>query len=433
MRIFLICIAIFLTQQANAAVTISISEQGGNVQAVLSGSINLAATQGYGNDSPGFNGYQASSGNVSFTANISSYYGMNTNWTPFGTGGFGTWDTSSGDAWHMFSDPVLGLPVGYVSGDPLSATAVKNGATFASLGFVPGTYVTTLTSDGGSDTVTVLVASSADLSISVLAAPEPAIAGDSQPLVYTVTVTNSGPSDAINVVVDGTLPAGVSNPVTSGCVEDPAGTPTCSLGDITAGASANYTVSVDVDADTLGSIDHQVQVSSDTPDSNPENDSALVSTQVIGSADLSISKIGSSEAVIAGGSTVLTYTIAVNNAGPSDAVDVNVNDILPPLTTLESTSGCNEDPNGVPDCGLGTIIPGGSAQYTIDVTLARADSVITNVAEVSSLTDDPDPSNNVATADTELSAIAIPVNANWALILMVLLLGGFGWTVIRRN
>ena len=71
-------------------------------------------------------------------------------------------------------------------------------------------------------------------------------------LTYTIEVSNAGPSDAQNVVVTDTLPAGVTLVATSGCAEDPAGVPTCTLGTIAAGGSASYTVMVTVDSGPSG-------------------------------------------------------------------------------------------------------------------------------------------------------------------------------------
>ncbi len=59
MRSLLICIAMFFAQQATAAVTIDIIENGGNVQAVMSGSLNLGATGGIIGTATGYDGYQA--------------------------------------------------------------------------------------------------------------------------------------------------------------------------------------------------------------------------------------------------------------------------------------------------------------------------------------------------------------------------------------
>ncbi|MCP4654870.1 MAG: DUF11 domain-containing protein, partial [bacterium] len=118
-------------------------------------------------------------------------------------------------------------------------------------------------------------------------------------------------------------------------------------------------------------------------------------------ADLSITKTGSSGAVMPG--ATLTYTIAVTNAGPLAAPDVQVTDTLPEEgVSFLSTSGCAEDPAGVPVCSLGTIEAAGEKQYTITVEIMSPSTggIITNVANVESAIEDPDPENNQAIEDT---------------------------------
>jgi hypothetical protein len=106
----------------------------------------------------GFDGYLASAGLISFTAASSDAYGANVaNWTPFGTSSTGSWDASSGDAFNLFSAPQIAVPVGYISGTNISGNATKNGASFATLGFALGSYVSTLTNGSFTDTVTVNV------------------------------------------------------------------------------------------------------------------------------------------------------------------------------------------------------------------------------------------------------------------------------------
>jgi len=117
-------------------------------------------------------------------------------------------------------------------------------------------------------------------------------------------------------------------------------------------------------------------------------------------ADLSISKIDSEDPVMPGDS--LTYTVTVNNAGPETAENVVVTDTLPAGVTLVQTSGCTESPEGgVPACSLDNIPSGGSAQYTIDVTVdSDAPVTLTNTVSVSSDTADSNANNNSATEDT---------------------------------
>jgi len=119
-------------------------------------------------------------------------------------------------------------------------------------------------------------------------------------------------------------------------------------------------------------------------------------------ADLSISKSADIDPIVAG--NTLTYTTTVNNAGPDDAQNVVVTDTLPAGVTFVSTSGCAEDPNGVPPCSLGTITAGGSAQYTVTVTVDSGTSgTITNQVAVTTTTEDPNSGNNAITEDTTVS------------------------------
>ena len=158
MRALVVCIAMFFAQCATAAVTINIIETGGHVEAVLSGNLNLGATLGLVGPSFGTDKYNASAGIVGFTNGDTEYYAVDVGiWTPFGPGGTGTWFSSSGDAFTMYSPPNVGVPPGYISGNALSATATSTSPTLAALGFTIGTYVTTLTNGPITDTVTIIV------------------------------------------------------------------------------------------------------------------------------------------------------------------------------------------------------------------------------------------------------------------------------------
>lgn len=271
----------------------------------------------------------------------------------------------------------------------------------------------------------------ADLTISKTDSVDPVAAGTA--LTYTIRVDNLGDAPAEDVVVTDTLPAGVTLVSTSGCTEDPAGVPTCSLGTIDAGGFAEFTVLVAIDSSVTGLITNNVSVTTSSAESDTENNSATQDTLVAAEADLSITKMDSSDPIVSGGNQQLVYTIEVSNAGPSDATNVVVTDTLSPLAIFQSTSDCQNDPVGYPDCLLGTITAGSSASYTITVLLQRSGGTIANSASVVSDASDPTGDNDSVIETTEITPIAIPTLNSLGLLMMMLLLAGFGWVSIRRT
>ncbi|MGR8981276.1 MAG: DUF11 domain-containing protein [Gammaproteobacteria bacterium] len=127
----------------------------------------------------------------------------------------------------------------------------------------------------------------ADLSITKSDSPDPVGAG--QNLVYTVTVNNAGPNPAENVVATDTLPTDDATFVsTSGCAEDQTvgGVPTCTLGNIEANGSKQYSITVSVKASTPNkTITNTVSVDSDTPDPDTSNNESSEDTQVQADSD----------------------------------------------------------------------------------------------------------------------------------------------------
>ena len=187
---------------------------------------------------------------------------------------------------------------------------------------------------------------------------------------------------------------------TVGCLNDPSGVPTCDLGTIPVGGSAQYAVEVTVDPSTLGSITNTASVTSAAVDPNAANDTVMEDTTVEAVADLSITKVDDLDPILP--NETLTYTVTVDNAGPSDATNVVVTDTLPAGPTFVATLGCVNDPTGVPSCDLGTIPAGGSAQYTIAVSIPGTGmpGTLTNQASVSSDATDPNGGNDSTSEDT---------------------------------
>ena len=130
-------------------------------------------------------------------------------------------------------------------------------------------------------------------------------------------------------------------------------------------------------------------------------------------ADLQITK--SDSVVVYSAGLPLTYTVAVINNGPGDAVGAIISDVLPP--NLASWSwACTSQNNGASGCDPATDSPsnfsdtvdlpaGGSIVYSVDA-LARVDAIgsLVNTASIepSADTTDPLPDNNSATDTDDL-------------------------------
>ena len=233
-------------------------------------------------------------------------------------------------------------------------------------------------------------------------------------VTFTVTATNHGPSPATGVVVTDQLPDGfsfVSATASQGTYDEITGTWT--IGNLPATGTAVLSITARVTTLTTFTNTASRTAGNET-DPNPANDTSSVSGTTALVADLSITKTDNQTLAIPG--APLTYTITVQNAGPSDVAGAPVSDTFPPPLTNASWS-CTATPGatcGVPS-GTGPIattvdLPaGGAATFTATATVQPdATGTVTNTASVQAPTGtlDPDPTNNDATDSSDLTAAA---------------------------
>jgi uncharacterized repeat protein (TIGR01451 family) len=243
-----------------------------------------------------------------------------------------------------------------------------------------------------------------DLSTIKIDDPDPVTAGED--LSYTLTVQNSGPSDAENVVLTDNLPATLQTPrysIDGGQNWSP-WTGSLGLGTIAASGSQEVVLKGTVASSATARFENSAMAVTDTTDSNPANNSATNETRVQALADLEVTKEGY-EDVLAG--NWMTYTITVENMGPSDAVNVMLTDTVPSeMPTPEySADGGQTWGDWTGTLSLGTMEPGDSEEVLLrDVVASSTLGTLSNTATVSSNTADPVDDNN---SDTEKS----PVNA----------------------
>jgi uncharacterized repeat protein (TIGR01451 family) len=253
-------------------------------------------------------------------------------------------------------------------------------------------------SDWNANYYSVTAVDNADLSLTKSDSPNTVNAGED--VTYTLDVANAGPSTATGVTISDPMPAGTSFVSASGGGTLSGGTVTWSVGTLASGASASRTLVVHVDESRTADLSNTATVSASTADSNSGNNSDTEATTVTTSADLSITKSDSPDPVGVGQN--LTYTLAVANAGPSDARNVSVTDTLPGgvsfVSATPSQGSCSQA-SGVVTCSLGTVADGATPSVTVVVT-PGSNGTISNTASVSSTTSDPANGNNSDTEDT---------------------------------
>lgn len=185
------------------------------------------------------------------------------------------------------------------------------------------------------DTERVYVYTKANLAIEKTA-PETVYAGDE--IAYHINITNNGPSDAQNVVLkDSTLPdllTGAYYKVKIGDGDWGAAVPWTPGSDILLGVIQAYqTVLVDIFGTVPSStakgtvIENEAFVESSTCDPCNCNNHACTTTTVDTQADVYATKSDTTSDPVTAG-TNMVYTIVVGNNGPSDAVNVLVEDTL---------------------------------------------------------------------------------------------------------
>lgn len=272
------------------------------------------------------------------------------------------------------------------------------------------------------DTITVAtsIATSADVSATKTDSPDPVNAGSN--LTYTITIANAGPSVANTVSWADTLPAGttfvsLSSPGGWSCTTPAVGangTINCSIASLLGNAVFTLVAAVDpgVAAGTI--LSNTVTTASATPDPSSANDDDTETTTVSTSADLSLTKTDSPDPVNAGQN--LTYTITVQNAGPSVSSNPSWSDTLPTGTTFDSLTApagwsCTTPAvgaTGTVNCSRATLALGSEAftlVVAVDASLANG-TILSNTASATDSTTDPNAANDSATQTTTVGTSA---------------------------
>ena len=235
------------------------------------------------------------------------------------------------------------------------------------------------------------------------------------PITYTIAVSNAGPSAVTGATVHDLLPAALQNATwtcaaTGGACGTPAGSGSITATvDLQAGGQATFTLVATVDRLAQGTLSNTALVTAPAGTIDPPaNNTATDTTDIAVSADLAMTKTDGSATATPG--EVITYTIAVANAGPSPVTGATVSDLLPAALqnatwTCTATGGVCGTPAGSGNISATVDLQaGGHVTFTLVATIdGLARGTLSNTAQVTAPAGIVDPpANNTATDTTAL-------------------------------
>ena len=347
--------------------------------------------------------------------------------TPTGAAGTGWSCSVSGQTVSCIRSDSLAAGVSYPS-ITLNATVSQS---------APATLTNTATVSGGGD-VTPLnnsatdianVVSSADLSVTDAASPNPVAIGGN--ITYTIVATNNGPSAADNATL--VLPApnntgyvSLAAPAGWSCLTAGTGGGSsfvCTNANFPGSSTATFTYVVKVSTNTTNGtvITGSATVSSSVVDPILSNNTATVST-IVGTSgpNLFVTNVAAPNPVQAG--NPITYTQIVTNTGSSAITNGTFSEATPANTTFVSIAqpagwSCTGFP--ATPCTAATVAAGASGIFTLVYTInggTAAGTVITDTATVNATNQSFGASSATATdvvalatqADVRLNTAATP-------------------------
>lgn len=253
---------------------------------------------------------------------------------------------------------VLTCSLGTMTAGAIRTVHIASPTTAASCGTVTNTGSVTTGNDGSDSSQASIRVDCPSLRLIKTADATPVSAGDA--VGFGITLHNDGPGSAFGVVLTDPLPAGFAwtiTPAVAGCVIN-AGTLTCSVGTMSAGASVTVHVAAVSDAADCGTHRNVASATS----TNGGSAQAAASLEVRCAA-IRIDKTADAAVVNAG--DAIGFTVTVTNGGTGNAYGVSLTDVLPSRPGLAWTidggsaaASCSITA-GTLSCALGTIAPAG--------------------------------------------------------------------------
>ncbi len=198
-----------------------------------------------------------------------------------------------------------------------------------------------------------------------------------------------------------TAPSGGSPSAPAATTDVPTATVRCDFGTIALGDSKTETLAVK--AATAGKLKSDFSISAREPENDDSDNKLTLTSEVIGSADLSLS---ADKASIPAGGTG-TLTLMLKNAGPDPASAVHIHakaqgDMVSLRSATASQGSCSLS-GGALACDLGQVDVGKPVTVKLKLFGTSAGSATIN-AQASTASEEPDTANNGVAAQVTVSA-----------------------------
>ena len=258
-------------------------------------------------------------------------------------------------------------------------------------------------------------------------------------VTYDVIVTNGGGAAISGVAVTDLVPPQLLNVtwICNGAGATCTGSGSGSVNDVASFlpmGTAAYHITGTIDPGFTGTLTNSATVTTppDWMETNPANNTATDTTEVIAQSDLEVTKTGPAGTTFAGGD--LTYTITLRNAGPSSGQSVLLSDTIPTNTRFVSFAAaagyaCTTpavNATGTVTCTRAVLPPSPTADtFTLTVRVDRplaAGTTITNTATATTTTPDPSTNNSATAPAITVAEVSIPTLSEWMLMLLAALL-----------
>ena len=303
------------------------------------------------------------------------------------------------------------------------------GSTVSNTASATGTGETGGNTANNSDTETTAV-NFADLSVSKTDSPDPVAAGSN--ITYTIAVNNTGGLAAAAATLQDAIPTDTTfvsliSPPGWACATPAVGgtgTVNCSNPSLASGATATFTLVVNVNAGTTAAISNTVAVDSTSPDPDLADRSATATTAISppagsGAPNLSVESFTDSPDPTSVGSNT-TFTAVVKNLGPGTSTDTRINLKFDPTwsfvsgnfsngtsgtCTFESAASRGTQLSRV-RCEVGSMAPNDTKTATAVMQPTQPGTFQSKAKAKAKAETDPDLSNNVGVQQTTVNGNA---------------------------